>query len=301
MPRQIGWGREDILLYELQKALALIRSSSGGGGGAVDSVNGQTGVVSLDTGDIASILDSRYVTDAQLTSIGTIADKITGPVSSEANTIPIFSGITGKIISDSGLTIPEAVISYQKSPFSSISAALGNTVKYESYGRSLADITTTGALADGTMRIAVFYVTESTTLTGFIWWQTVLGDYVSDNYNGGALCSFSGGTCTVVASSTNDGNIWKAAANTIGTKAFSSPYVAAPGLYVFAMLYNSSSQTTAPSIGTYSNLQNLALASAGLTAGNKISGILTAQTSIPSSFAMSSLTGNNVLPYIGLY
>jgi hypothetical protein len=41
----------------------------GGGGGAVDSVNGQTGAVVLDTGDIADIVNSRYVTDANLLSL----------------------------------------------------------------------------------------------------------------------------------------------------------------------------------------------------------------------------------------
>jgi hypothetical protein len=48
------------------------------GGGDVDSVNGQTGVVVLDTGDITSVTDSRYVTDAQLTVIGNTSGTNTG-------------------------------------------------------------------------------------------------------------------------------------------------------------------------------------------------------------------------------
>lgn len=51
---------------------------SGGGGGAVDSVNGQTGVVVLDTGDISDVLNSRYVTDSQLTVIGNTSGTNTG-------------------------------------------------------------------------------------------------------------------------------------------------------------------------------------------------------------------------------
>lgn len=50
----------------------------GGSGGTVDSVNGQTGVVVLDTGDVASVVDSRYVTDAQLTVIGNTSGTNTG-------------------------------------------------------------------------------------------------------------------------------------------------------------------------------------------------------------------------------
>lgn len=43
-----------------------------GGGGAVDSVNGQTGVVVLDTGDIAESTNANYVSDAESTLLGGI-------------------------------------------------------------------------------------------------------------------------------------------------------------------------------------------------------------------------------------
>lgn len=48
------------------------------GGGAVDSVNGQTGVVILDTGDIADTTNARYVTDADLVVIGNTSGVNTG-------------------------------------------------------------------------------------------------------------------------------------------------------------------------------------------------------------------------------
>jgi hypothetical protein len=51
---------------------------SGGTGGAVDSVNGQTGVVVLDTGDISEVANKKYVTDAQLTVIGNTSGTNTG-------------------------------------------------------------------------------------------------------------------------------------------------------------------------------------------------------------------------------
>lgn len=51
----------------------IISSSGGGSGGAVDSVNGQTGVVVLDTGDIGEVTDKNYVTDAELLIIQTPA------------------------------------------------------------------------------------------------------------------------------------------------------------------------------------------------------------------------------------
>lgn len=49
-----------------------------GGSGAVDSVNGQTGVVVLDTSDIADTSNKRYVTDADLVDIGNLSGTNTG-------------------------------------------------------------------------------------------------------------------------------------------------------------------------------------------------------------------------------
>jgi hypothetical protein len=53
-------------------------STNMAGGGAVDSVNGQTGVVVLDTGDITEVTDKNYVTDAELTVIGNTSGTNTG-------------------------------------------------------------------------------------------------------------------------------------------------------------------------------------------------------------------------------
>jgi len=45
---------------------------------AVVSVNSQTGVVSLDTGDVSSILNNRYVTDLDLTNLSNLSGSNTG-------------------------------------------------------------------------------------------------------------------------------------------------------------------------------------------------------------------------------
>jgi len=55
-----------------------INTVTGGGSGSVDSVNGQTGVVVLDTGDISEVTNKRYVTDAQLVVIGNTSNTNTG-------------------------------------------------------------------------------------------------------------------------------------------------------------------------------------------------------------------------------
>lgn len=50
----------------------------GTGGGAVDSVNGETGIVVLDTSDISDTTDKRYSTDAEKTVLGNTSGINTG-------------------------------------------------------------------------------------------------------------------------------------------------------------------------------------------------------------------------------
>jgi len=97
-------------------------------------------------------------------------------------------------------------------------------------------------------------VPQQTTITGIKWYRTnTPGVYTSTNYNGVGLYSYSGGTLTLVASSSNDGTIWSssyAGNNTFVTKSFQTSYNASPGIYFAVALYCSSAQTTAPIIGS---------------------------------------------------
>lgn len=78
-------------ISDLPSPQTVVYSSSNtgsGSGGAVDSVNGQTGVVVLDTSDISATTDKNYVTDAQLTVLGNTSGTNTGDQTS-------IVGITG--------------------------------------------------------------------------------------------------------------------------------------------------------------------------------------------------------------
>ncbi len=117
-------------------------------------------------------------------------------------------------------------------------AALGGTIKAEPVWATLGNVTLTLTMASGTGRFVAVYLPVAATLTGVKWFQSVQGVYTSNNYNGVGLYTYSEGTLTLVASSTNDGNIWKGTGNTFTSKAFSSTYAAAAGVYFVCALYS---------------------------------------------------------------
>ena len=169
--------------------------------------------------------------------------------------------------------------------------ALGSSIKSVSLScLSLTNLTTSGALTNQQIRFFAVYLAKAQTITGVKWMQLTAGNYTANNYNGLGLYSYSGGTLTLVASSTNDGNIWKVSStNTFQSKAFSSTYAAAAGVYYVGALYCSSAQTTAP--GIYAAVTG----NATYDFTSVISSTLNAQTSLPSTQLSSGLsvsTGN---------
>lgn len=86
--------------------IATISSTGGGGGGAVDSVNGQTGAVVLDTGDIAEVTDKNYVTDADLIVLGNTSGTNTGDQVGDGVTITGSGTIADPFVAVGGSTPP---------------------------------------------------------------------------------------------------------------------------------------------------------------------------------------------------
>jgi hypothetical protein len=156
-------------------------------------------------------------------------------------------------------------------------------------------ITTASALADGSARFCAVVVPISATITGVKWYQGNLASYTADNYNGVGLYSYSGGTMTLVASSTNDGNIWKGGANTWQTKAFTSTYVASAGIYFICALYNTSAETTAPTVGASATMTNAVVSGQDFTNNAKLVSFVGPTANLPSpTQAMSGTTASNL-------
>jgi hypothetical protein len=173
-------------------------------------------------------------------------------------------------------------------------ALLGSVIKAEPVMGGLNILNATIAQVSTQFAITAVYLPKAATITGVKWYQSVAGNYTANNYNGVGLYTYSGGTLTLVASSTDDGNIWKATSNTWSSKAFSATYAAAAGLYFIGEVYNSSAQTTAPSFGGTVQAVNAGVVVADFTNSAKLVGLLAAQTSLPASTTMAAISTTNV-------
>lgn len=193
----------------------------------------------------------------------------------------IYSAINGKQASGNYLTDDAVVLGQQ---------ALGSTIKGLGIGcRSIVNITTNSSLQDGQLMLCAYYLPFSATITGVKWWQVTQGNYTADNYNGVGLYTYSGGTLTLVASSTDDGTIWKATGNTMNSKAFSSPYSASAGVYYIGALLNfSGTAPLNPAVGATANKANGNVGD--FTNSAKINCTLSSQTSLTTPITISTTT-----------
>jgi hypothetical protein len=176
-------------------------------------------------------------------------------------------------------------------------AALGSVIKAEPAVMYI-NANTSLSLTSQQVRFIAVWLPIDATITGVKWYQNITGAYTANNYNGIGLYTYSGGTLTLVASSTNDGNIWQAAGGW-ASKAFSATYAATAGLYFIGLLYCQSAQTTAPAIMA-SALSN-APSDLDFTNTAKLSATLGSQTTLPSSQGIAAPPRSGQIPYVVLY
>ncbi len=195
-------------------------------------------------------------------------------------------------------------VNYQGAQTSAINVynLLGSPIVGETFGLPLYQANTSTALVDNTVRYVPVYLEKAKTLTGVKVYIVTQGNYTGDNNNKVGLFSYSGGTLTLVASSTNSSTLWSTAtANTVQSIAFSSTYAATPGLYYVGLLYNQSAQTTAPSLAGGVAMGNLARSALDFSNSAKLFGTVGTQNDLPSTQAMSGITGVTASYWVGLY
>lgn len=169
---------------------------------------------------------------------------------------------------------------------------LGSTIKGVNLTCPTFQGTALSSLTSGVGRYLSYYLPQAATITGVKFWQSNAGNYTGNNYNGVGLYSFSGGTLTLVASTTNDTEFWKS--TTWITKPFSATYSASAGIYYLFALYNSSVQITAPTILSSAFISN-AFPAIDFTNSTKLGGTSgSGTTALPTpTIAMTSINGSS--------
>lgn len=145
------------------------------------------------------------------------------------------------------------------------------------------------------------YIPVACTITGVNWYQTTAGNALENNYNGVCLYSYSGGTLTLVDSTTRDTTMWTGTSGSWRTKAFAQTYQASAGVYYLAAVYSNSSQTTNPAIGGGTALHSAAVSGFDFTNSAFIIGVKTGTTTPPLTIAASSISKSNLNIYLSVY
>lgn len=177
--------------------------------------------------------------------------------------------------------------------------ALGGTLQAETFDQRR--ITAAFNMNDGRMYGTRIWVPQPMTLTGFRWYQGTNGNFVSDNNNKIGLYSVSGTDLVAVAVTADDANLWKQGGTAINQKALAAPVDIAAGAYFVLALYNSSSQTTAPTIGQKPTTFGGFASGALLRTDLYLSFFKNSQTDLGSTIALSGCSGNTVYQWFGLY
>ena len=169
---------------------------------------------------------------------------------------------------------------------------------------SILSLSTGTAMISGRSYFGKLEVKFPTTISGTCaWYQTTAGNYVGDNtkYNGIALFQeTSAGTVTLIDSTARDTEIWKGTSGTWQTKSLvGGSRTLQPGVYYYFMLYNNSSQTTAPVVGNTASGTGNYLAPLTSSSRRIYGGVITSVSAVPTSQAMSAW--NSITTYYGMY
>jgi len=179
-----------------------------------------------------------------------------------------------------------------------IQNSIGGAVVAEGF-HGLADIKSSNAFGAGCRVTVIRVASAGTVLHGIMFLLTTAGNYTTSGYNGFGLYSYSGGTATLVASSTSNGTLWSNGGSTGWVKqAFSSNYTAAAGTYYLVSSYNNSAFTTNPSIGSAASAPISATATGDFTNGAKIFGSMASIASLPSTISLSGSVTAVIQDYI---
>jgi hypothetical protein len=192
----------------------------------------------------------------------------------------------------------------QENPQINVFKELGASLISEPVNCRYGDVGTSPVAAvDGSLRLQLHKIYRAATITGVRFFQATQGVYTADNNNKVAMYSVNTSTmiATLVGSSTNDGNLFKAAANTAVLTPFTSTYAASPGFYYVGALWNASATTTAPTVHSANSTDSQQ--DWGFSNSMTLSFNISGQTDLPATIDLTSgsINRNSLRQYFATY
>ena len=183
-------------------------------------------------------------------------------------------------------------------------AGLGSTTKAESPFYSTTTVNGTASTTNFQFNIQAIPIPSTATITGVKWYQGTNGVYTSTAGTSVALYTYSAGTITLVASSSNQ-SIFSSSygsATTWRTASFTSTYTATPGIYYIGFCWNPSATTTAPTLGTSPQISLAVGSTYDYTNSAAVAMVRNSLGTCPSSQALSGMSAAvQTLYYLALY
>jgi len=229
-------------------------------------------------------------------NIGSSSDNITHGYFDD---ITVTNPLRAKIRSDSIIWGDGDIVSIAATNLKDLEI-LGSSVKAMTLGVGVGETKAQVVMVDNSLKFIPVYVRVPAIITGVKLGIHTQGDYTSDNYNGVGLYKYNTtlDSLELVASSTDDGDIWKASSGTMITKAFSATYNADDGLYYVGCLWNASATTVAPQVyGTSPGIWVGGL----LSSGYFIAGAEAGQATLPAIYKASDINTSSTSYFVFLY
>lgn len=253
--------------------------------------------VTLDTANVNVLSRTRAANTYAPISVNGTVTSITAGSGLTGGTITT----TGTLKADTTLLATQYWVQGNRDLDYLANAALGSSFKGGPTEVKPGNISAAAALTSQQMLYRRIYIPVACTITGVNWYQTTAGNALENNYNGVCLYSYSGGTLTLVDSTTRDTTMWTGTSGSWRTKAFAQTYQASAGVYYLAAVYSNSSQTTNPAIGGGTALHSAAVSGFDFTNSAFIIGVKTGTTTPPLTIAASSISKSNLNIYLSVY
>lgn len=214
----------------------------------------------------------------------------------------VTGGSTFQILRKKTATNFDTEWATNQTDFLSSMQALGSDIKAQTTGLNISMLNTAGALGNRQARMCPIWIPTDMTVTGISFLIGTQGNF-TDNPSGVntvALYRFDGTNAVKVGESANDLTMYTQAAGSFVKRNLTAPYVATPGLYWAAALWNNLTVVTAPTLAAHTSVSTALWYANSVTHTLKLTGALTNRFTFPASVTAWDVN-SNINIWMGIY